>query len=77
MTEWRDSDPFEDAVRMANQHTHDQMAIDALVGRSDAPKWRCTAIRNGIVPFPCNTINEAEDDSCGACGNDRPPAPPQ
>jgi len=70
--EWRDNDPFEDAMRIAedamriaNQHTEDVLAIDGLVGRADAPDWRCGA---------CHMSNSAEVNACGACGEDRPEA---
>lgn len=36
-----------------------------LPSSEEAPQWRCNVRRSHGY---CNAINEADDDSCGACG---------
>jgi hypothetical protein len=46
-----------------------QSALTPIGDILRARPWQCTAKRSH---GPCNTVNDAEDESCGACGNDAP-----
>lgn len=63
------SAPPRDGDEMLRQHA------ERIAAQPDPEgQWRCRFVRSH--GWPCNTLNEIDDESCGACGEPRP-APPR